>query len=80
MASTLARFESSGCLSVGTTQSSFVCSSSFVDNQGALHHHVVDACKTVSDYPSIFEGMRQSMMRLVEACIESHGGHFEHLL
>jgi hypothetical protein len=24
--------------------------------------------------------MRRPMMRRVEGCIESHGGHFEHLL
>jgi hypothetical protein len=30
--------------------------------------------------PGIFERMRRSMMRRVEACTESHGGHYEHLL
>jgi hypothetical protein len=50
-----------------------------VDNEEALHHHIVDACQAIRSYPSIFEQMRQSMMRRVEACIESHGGHFEHI-
>jgi hypothetical protein len=36
--------------------------------------------KTIRIYPGIFERMRRSMMGRVEACIESHGGHFEHLL
>jgi hypothetical protein len=40
---------------------------------------VVDACQTIRNYPGIFERMRRSMMRRVDACIESHGGHFEHL-
>jgi hypothetical protein len=51
-----------------------------VDNEGALHHHSVDAFQTIRNYPDIFERMRRSMMRRVEAFIESHGGHFEHLL
>jgi hypothetical protein len=52
-----------------------------VDNEEALHHRIGDACQTITNYsyPGIFERMRRSMMRRVEACIESHGGHFEHL-
>jgi hypothetical protein len=49
------------------------------DNEEALHC-IVDACQTIRNYPGIFERMRRSMIRIVEACIESHGGHFEHLL
>jgi hypothetical protein len=45
-----------------------------VDNDEA--HHIVDACQTVRNYPCIFDRLRRSMMRRVEACIESHGGHF----
>jgi hypothetical protein len=30
--------------------------------------------------PGIFEWMQRSMMRRAEACTESHGGHFHHLL
>jgi hypothetical protein len=51
-----------------------------VDNKEALHHRIVDVCQTIRNYPGIFERMRRSMMKRVEACIESHGGHFEHLL
>jgi hypothetical protein len=51
-----------------------------VDNEKGLHQHIVDACQTVRNYPGIFARMRRSMMRRVEACTESHGGHFEHLL
>jgi hypothetical protein len=51
-----------------------------VDNEKALHRHNVDDCQTIRKYRGILEQMLQSMMRRVEACIESHGGHFEHLL
>jgi hypothetical protein len=51
-----------------------------VDNEEALHHRIVDACQTIRNFPGIFQRMRLSMMRRVEACIESRGGHFEHLL
>jgi hypothetical protein len=47
-----------------------------VDNEAALHHCIVDACQTINIYPGMFERMRRSMMRCVEARIESHGGHF----
>jgi hypothetical protein len=50
-----------------------------VDNEEALHRSV-DACQTICNYPGIFARMRRSMMRRVDACIEFHGGHFEHLL
>jgi hypothetical protein len=50
-----------------------------VYNEEALHHRTVDACQTIRNYPGIFVRMRRSMMRRVEACIEPHGGHFEHL-
>jgi hypothetical protein len=71
MASTLARFESSGFLPVRTPKSLVYAAP--VDNEEALHHPIVDASKTVRIYPGIFERMRRSMMKLVEACIESHG-------
>jgi hypothetical protein len=51
-----------------------------LDNEEALHYRTVDACQTIRNCPGISEQMRRSMMRRVEACIESHGGHFEHLL
>jgi hypothetical protein len=47
-----------------------------VDNEEALHHRTVDACQNIRNYPGIFERMRRSMMRRVEACIESRGGNF----
>jgi hypothetical protein len=51
-----------------------------VDNEETLHHRIVDACQTIRNCSGIFERMRRSMMKCVEACIESHGGNFEHLL
>jgi hypothetical protein len=71
MASTLARFESSGFLPVGTPNS-FVYAAP-VDNGEALHHRTVDGCQIIRNYPGIFERMRRSMMRRTEACIASHG-------
>jgi hypothetical protein len=50
------------------------------DNEETLHHRIVDACQTIHNYPGIFERRRRPMIRHVEACIESHGGHFEHLV
>jgi hypothetical protein len=51
-----------------------------VDNKEALHHGIVDVCQTIHNCPAISERMRQYMMRRVEACIDSHGEHFENLL
>jgi hypothetical protein len=51
-----------------------------LDKEEALHHCIVDACQTIRSYPGIFELMRRSMMRRVDACIESHGEYSEHLL
>jgi hypothetical protein len=47
-----------------------------VDNEEALHHCIVSAYHTICNYCGMFEWMQQSMMRHVEACIESHGGLF----
>jgi hypothetical protein len=62
MASTLARFESSGFLPVGTPKT------------------LVYVCQTIPNYAGFFERVRRAMMRRVEGCVESHKGHFEHLL
>jgi hypothetical protein len=49
-------------------------------NEGVLHHRILDACQTIRNHPGIFKRMRRSMMRGIEACIQSYGGHFVHLL
>jgi hypothetical protein len=73
-----AKFEFSRFLS-GEHLNSFVYAA-LVGNEEALHYRIVDACQTISNYPGIFAHVQLSMMRRVEACMESHGGHFEHLL
>jgi hypothetical protein len=40
----------------------------------------VGACQTIRHYPGSFERMWRSLMRRVEACIESHRGRLENLL
>jgi hypothetical protein len=78
MVFTLAIMKSSGFLPVETPKS--LVQAAPVDNEETIHHRNVEACQTIRNYPGIFGRMRRSMMRRVEACIESHGGHFEHLL
>jgi hypothetical protein len=51
-----------------------------VDNEEALHHRTADVCQTIRNYTGVFERMRRSMMRRIEACIGCHGGYFDHLL
>jgi hypothetical protein len=51
-----------------------------VDEEEAVRLRTVDACQTIRNCPGVFEWMLRSMMRRVEARIESHGSHFEHLL
>jgi hypothetical protein len=51
MASTLARFESSGFLPVGTPKTPVYAAP--VDNEEALHHRTVDACQTILNCPGI---------------------------
>jgi hypothetical protein len=45
-----------------------------------LHHRIVDTYKTVRSCLDMYERMRRFIMRWVEACIMSHGAHFEHFL
>jgi hypothetical protein len=73
MASTLARFDIYLWRHVKT-----LAYAAPVDNEEALHLRIVDACQTIRNYPGIFERMRWSIMRRVEACTKSHGGYFEH--
>jgi hypothetical protein len=75
MASTLARFDSSGFLPVEAPKNTCVC-----DNEEVIHNHTVDTCQTIRNNPDIFARMRWSMRRRVDACIEFHEGHFEHRL
>jgi hypothetical protein len=60
MASMLARFKSSGFYLWGHLVTLAYAASA--DNEEALHNHIVDACKTIHNYSSIFEWMQQPMM------------------
>jgi hypothetical protein len=77
MASTVSRLQSSGFLLVRTPKT--LVYTAPVDNEVTLHRRIVDGCQIIRNYPGIYERMRQSMMRRVETCIDSHGGHFEQL-
>jgi hypothetical protein len=70
MAFTLVKSESYGCLPEGTSKIRCVCSS--LGNEEPLHRRNVEACQTIHNYPGILERMLRSVMRRVEACIESH--------
>jgi hypothetical protein len=48
--------------------------------QTLMYAAPVDNEEALRNYSSIFKWMLQSMMKCVEVCSESHGGHFEHLL
>jgi hypothetical protein len=61
-----ARFESFAKLPVGRGHYAAP-----VDNEEALR--IVDACHSIRNYPGIFDRMRRSVMRRIEACVESHG-------
>jgi hypothetical protein len=78
MASTLATFES--CIFYLWGHLKSLVFAAPVGNGEAFHYRIVYSCQTIRNYPGIFERMRRSMMRRVEAYIEPHGGHFEHLL
>jgi hypothetical protein len=74
MASTLARFEPSGFLLVGTPKNPCACSSCW-QWRGTSPSH----CGCLSDYLQLPRHLWTdiaSTMRHVEACTESQGGHF----
>jgi hypothetical protein len=50
------------------------------DNEEALHRRIVDACWAMGNCHGIFERLRLSMKKRIEACTQSHLGQFEHLL
>jgi hypothetical protein len=63
----VARFASSGVFPCRDTYAAAVC------KQEVFHHRIVDDYQTIRNHPGIFERMRRSIMRRIEACIESHG-------
>jgi hypothetical protein len=68
---TLATFEFPGFLRLWRHQKIPVHADP-VDKEETLHYRTVDACQTIRNYLGIFERMWLSMMRCVEACVESH--------
>jgi hypothetical protein len=50
-----------------------------IENEEQLHC-IFYTCQTIHNCPSTFERAWQPMSRHVHVCIDSGGGHFEHLL
>jgi hypothetical protein len=51
-----------------------------IDNEDTLYQRISDACQTIRNLPGNLDRVRQSMIRRVNACNDSGGGHFEHFL
>jgi hypothetical protein len=51
-----------------------------IDKEETFHYRRVDTCETTLNYPGIFKRMWRSMVRGIEACVQSHGEHSEHWL
>ncbi|EZA50509.1 hypothetical protein X777_10702 [Ooceraea biroi] len=47
-----------------------------IQNEEDLRNRIIDGCERIRNTPGIFERVRQSMERRVEACIMAAGGHF----
>jgi len=58
----------------------FLVYSTLNENDDTPRQHGFYACQTISSNTSTFERVQQSMIRHVHVCIDSGGGHFEHLL
>jgi len=51
-----------------------------IENEGTLHQRIFGACPTIRNGAGTFDRVRQPMIRPVHACMDSGGGHSEHLL
>lgn len=51
-----------------------------IGNERTLHQRILNVYETIPKRPGTFTRVRQIMIRCVRACIDSSGGHFEHLL
>lgn len=51
-----------------------------VANVEILRQRVEEGFQQIQQTPGIWERVRQSMMRRLEACVRANGSHFEHLL
>lgn len=45
-----------------------------------LRERIINSCEVIRNTPGIFERVRQSMVRRMEACVLVNGGHFQQLL
>jgi hypothetical protein len=61
------QIELSGFLPVGTPKT--IVNAAVIDNEKALHHRTVVACQTICSYPGIFQRIRRSMKKRVEALL-----------
>lgn len=51
-----------------------------IDNVEELRNRIITSCDIIRQTPGIFERVRQSMRRRLDACIDVGGAHFEQLL
>ena len=51
-----------------------------VPDEEFLRARIVEGCDTIRHSPGIYQLIRDSMRRRVDACILAKGGHFEHLI
>lgn len=51
-----------------------------VQNEQDLRNRIFESCAIINQTPGIFERVRQSMLRRINACAEVGGGHFQQLL
>jgi len=51
-----------------------------IGNERTLHQRILNVYESIPNRPGTFKRVRQIMSRRVRACIDSSGGHFEHLL
>jgi hypothetical protein len=54
--------------------------SSPVDDVETLRNRIVEGFQTIRNMPGICDRLRMAMRRRTEACVQTGGGHMEHLL
>lgn len=52
----------------------------YIDLIADIDTRIINAFQTVRNTPGIFERVRRSLIRRMEACIVANGSHFEHFL
>ncbi|KAJ8961499.1 hypothetical protein NQ318_014748 [Aromia moschata] len=54
--------------------------SSSVNSEEELRLRIVEAFNAIRNIPDVFTRIRFNFIRRLRACVEAHGGQFEHLL